>query len=86
MGELEIRKYLSESLIFIFPGIVMGIILQIIYKLLDISIFTAVIQIVCGGIIYITLSVILMYLRKDEVILELIKTIRMKLESKKVIN
>ena len=84
--ELEIKKYINESLIFIIPGIVMGIILQIIYKLLDVSIYTAIIQIVCGGVIYIVLSVMLMYLKKDEVILNLIKTINLRLRSKRVAN
>ena len=84
--ELDIKKYILESAVYIIPAVIMCMILQIIYKIMGVSIITAVTQIIVGGIIYIVLSAILMYLNKDEIIFQLIEGVQERLKRKKVIS
>ena len=66
--DLEIGKYIKNNLVYIFFGIIMFIVVKLIGNILDTSIFTLVIQIVSGSLIYCILTFIyLIYINKSTV-------------------
>lgn len=66
--ELDVLKYFKESIFFIIPGTIMCFILGWLGNILGKSIITAIMQIIIGGVIYCVISVIYLYLTKDELL------------------
>lgn len=66
--QLNIRKYFNESIFFIIPGIIMCLELKFIGNILGQSILTGIIQIIIGALTYCIVSLIYLYVIKDEII------------------
>ncbi|MBN1036871.1 MULTISPECIES: flippase [Clostridium] len=72
--ELEIKKYFMQSIFFLFPGIIICILVKYIGNLLGVNIITGLIQITIGGLIYCIISGIYLYFTKDELIMSIINS------------
>lgn len=74
--ELNINLYIKKILFYIFPGIIMCLVIRILGNILGQSILTGIIQVVFGGTMYIVLCLVYMILIKNEIVINTIKKIR----------
>ena len=74
--EYDYYKYIKNILFFLFPGVVMFIIVSIIGNVLGIHIYTLFIQIICGGLVYIIIMFLYLIKTGDEEMLKIIKQFR----------
>ena len=55
--ELPIKAYLRESVVFIFPGIMMFISVRIVFRHLGLSVLSLIIQIIVGILVYLLIGI-----------------------------
>lgn len=79
--ELDVKLYLKRSIVYFIPGVIMLLAIYSIDIILSDSLLKIIIQIVLGGGIYTTLSVVCMIFNKSEIIKPLIKGYKEKLGS-----
>lgn len=84
--ELDINKYFTKTVFYIVPGTIMYLIIKYIGTNSSVSISTLIIQVIAGGFIYITISLIYMNIIKNEVILITKNRINYLLSKKKYID
>ena len=84
--ELDINKYFTKTVFYIVPGTIMCLIIKYIGTNSSVSISTLIIQVIAGGMIYITISLIYMNIIKNEVILSTKNRINYLLGKKKYID
>lgn len=75
-NELEIKLFLRENIFYIIPGIIMCLLVRYIGKVMGISLFTGIVQIVIGGIVYCSISLIYMIIIKNEIIINMVRKVR----------
>lgn len=78
--ELDIVKYFKRTIFYIVPGIIMCIIIRFIGYKLGISIVTAIIQFIIGGVIYCVISLIYMIAIKNDIIINSINIFKDKVK------
>ena len=71
--ELDIKLYISKTIFYIIPGIIMCTIIRFMGNIFRHSIITGLIQIIAGMIIYIGITLIYMFIIKDEMIMPIIR-------------
>lgn len=76
--ELNIDKYLKRCIFYFIPGAIMCIVIKYIGSTLGISIFTGLIQIIVGGIIYVSISFIYMIIVKSELVVGIMNSLSYK--------
>lgn len=74
--ELNIKSYIKRVSFYSIPGIIMCISIRMLGDILGKSVFTGLIQIGVGGVIYVGLCLIYMILIKNEIIIKAIKKFR----------
>ena len=72
-NELEFKKYIKDSICFVFSGIVMYVVLRKIKTLLNVSFISIIIEILIGIIIYGIVTIFTMFLLQRERLEHLIK-------------
>jgi O-antigen/teichoic acid export membrane protein len=80
--ELDVVLYLKKTLFYFIPGIIMLVVVLNIGNKSEISILTLVIQVLVGASIYITISFIYMLKTKNQMLLDIINRIKLKLKVK----
>lgn len=65
--ELDVKSYIKKSSFYILPGIVMCTIIRGIYNILGQTVFSGLMQIIIGGVVYVILSIIYMLVSKNEI-------------------
>lgn len=73
--ELEIKKYLKQSIIYIIAGAIMFIVVRIIGNIMGAEMLTLMVQVVIGMIIYLVMCVAYMIITKDVIILRMLKKV-----------
>lgn len=73
--ELNINKYIKESIIYYLPGIIMYIIIRLIGNKLGISILTVLCQVGIGAIVFISTTLIISKVIRDKFIIDIVKNI-----------
>lgn len=73
--ELDIYNYLKRTVFYIIPASVMFILVRSIGVMLSISVLTVLIQVIIGGIVYISISLCYMYTIKNEIVYKYIRKI-----------
>lgn len=73
--ELDIKSYLGKTIFYIIPGATMYLIVKLIGSRLGVSIFTGIIQISVGGLVYTSISLVYMVISKNEVVNSIINKI-----------
>lgn len=74
---LDIKMLLKKSIFYVIPGVIMYFIVSTIGKNMGISIITILIQVISGVLIYGLIGIVYMIKTKNEVILNIIKKIRL---------
>lgn len=73
--ELEIKKYLKQSVFFLIPGVLMAVVIRGIAAVMGQSILSLIVQVGVGGALYLILSFLYLYLSKDPVVRAFLKKI-----------
>ena len=76
--ELPILKYAKQTIWFILFGIIMAVFVRLIALALPYSIWGLVIEVIVGAIFYLTVSLIYFIITKNEILFNLISTIKKK--------
>ncbi len=74
--ELDVVGYFLKTVFYIIPGFLMYLLVSYIGNKLPISGLTLIIQVVLGGILYIIISLIYMYITKNEIIHGIVQKVR----------
>lgn len=69
--DIQVKDYIKDSSIFFIPGMIMCMVISFIGNKLPVSILTGVVQTIFGLIIYIIFSTIILYIKKDTIILNI---------------
>lgn len=77
--ELPILKYIKQTIWFIIFGALMAALVRLIALVLPYSIWSLIVEVVVGAIIYLTLSLIYFIITKNEILFNLIGTLKKKL-------
>lgn len=71
-NKLDIKNYLVDWISYTSCGIVMFLIVRIIGRAMETSIFTLLVQVIGGAIIYITMIGILLFAKKDDIFMKIV--------------
>jgi len=72
---LPVLTYIKNSLFFLFAGVIMFTLVRYVGFILNESIVTVLFQVVLGAALYLLLSVVFLYLKKDEFLIKNLKRI-----------
>lgn len=70
---IEIRQYIKDTLVYVIAGVIMFFAVRVIGEFAGEKISTLVTQIITGGIIYLGICFICLYLKKDKLIMQILK-------------
>lgn len=74
--ELNIKEYIRKTVFYLIPGIIMFVVVRYVGELLENSLFTGLVQIIIGAIIYCIISFIYLNLSGNEMVIDINKKLK----------